>query len=292
LRARNFDAAVIFTVCTQSPLPAALMTWLAGVPMVLAHCRENPYQLISHWVLDTESQPATRHEVQRQLDLVARVGADCRNRQLALRLPAAALLRARGLLAQAGMRDDTPRVVFHPGATAPSRRYPPEHFAAAAHQLHARTGCRIVFTGDAAEEDLVERIRADMDAPSASLVGRLDVAELSAVIALCDLLVVNNTGPAHIAAAVGTPVVDLYAQTNLQHTPWQADSRVLYHEVPCRGCLKSVCPQGHHDCLRQVAPERVVQAAEELLHWRGHVLGDERLRATPLRDALYGGFGN
>ena len=66
-------------------------------------------------------------------------------------------------------------------------------------------------------------------------------------------------------AALGTPVVDLYAQTNPQHTPWQVPSRVLFHEVPCRHCLRSECPQGHHACLEEVAPGAVAQAVRDLL---------------------------
>jgi len=69
----------------------------------------------------------------------------------------------------------------------------------------------------------------------------------------------------HIAAALGTPVVDLYALTNPQHTPWRVASRVLIHDVPCRNCLKSVCPEQHHDCLRRVEPEAVATAALELI---------------------------
>jgi ADP-heptose:LPS heptosyltransferase len=98
--------------------------------------------------------------------------------------------------------------------------------------------------------------------------GCLNLAELAALIAEADLLISNNTGPAHIAAAVDTPVVDLYALTNPQHTPWQVRSRVLFHDVPCRNCYKSVCPAGHHDCLRKVAPETVAAAALELLQER------------------------
>jgi ADP-heptose:LPS heptosyltransferase len=60
-------------------------------------------------------------------------------------------------------------------------------------------------------------------------------------------------------------VVDIYALTNPQHAPWQVPHRVLSHDVPCRNCLKSVCPEGHHDCLRLVAPGAVVQAAAELM---------------------------
>ena len=79
------------------------------------------------------------------------------------------------------------------------------------------------------------------------------------------MLISNNTGPFHIAAAVGTPVVDLYALTNPQHTPWMVASRVLYQDVPCKFCYKSICPEGHHHCLSLVAPETVVQAASELM---------------------------
>jgi ADP-heptose:LPS heptosyltransferase len=111
-------------------------------------------------------------------------------------------------------------------------------------------------------------VREAMRAPSRSLVGALGLAELGALIDEADLLVSNNTGPAHIAAALGTPVVDLYALTNPQHTPWQVRSRVLNHDVPCRNCYKSVCPAGHHDCLRKVAPDTVAAAALELLQER------------------------
>jgi ADP-heptose:LPS heptosyltransferase len=74
----------------------------------------------------------------------------------------------------------------------------------------------------------------------------------------------NNTGPAHIAAAVGTPVVDLYALTNPQHTPWHVPSRVLFHDVPCRNCFSSVCREEHHRCLRGVAPADVAAAVLDL----------------------------
>lgn len=60
-------------------------------------------------------------------------------------------------------------------------------------------------------------------------------------------------------------MVDLYALTNLQYAPWQVPSAVLYHDVPCRNCYKSVCPQGHHACLDQLAPARVVSAVRTLL---------------------------
>jgi ADP-heptose:LPS heptosyltransferase len=91
------------------------------------------------------------------------------------------------------------------------------------------------------------------------------LGELGALLSNAPLLISNNSGPVHLAAALGTPVVDLYALTNPQHTPWEVPNRVLNYDVPCKYCYKSVCPEGHHNCLVKVTPEQVVQAAQELL---------------------------
>jgi lipopolysaccharide heptosyltransferase II len=262
---RRFDAAVIFTVYSQSSLPAALMCFLAGIPLRLAHCRENPYQVLTHWVPESEPHQHVRHEVQRQLDLVATVGCHTPNQKLSFHVPPVAGVRVTKILEQAGVDLDSPWLVIHPGATALSRRYPPQQFAAAARRLARDLNYQVVFTGALAERGLVEQIRGDMAVPSHSLVGKINLAELAALISMSCVLISNNTGPAHLAAAVGTPVVDLYALTNPQHTPWQVPNRVLSHDVPCKYCYKSVCPQGHNDCLRLVTPDQVVMAVQELM---------------------------
>jgi lipopolysaccharide heptosyltransferase II len=265
LTAGGFDAAVLFTVYTQSPLPAALLCHLAGIPHRAAHCRENPYALLTDWVREPEPERLRRHEVRRQLDLVAALGAPAPDAPLAIQVPARARARARAALAEAGVERDGGWAVVHPGATAPTRRYPAESWAAACRTLAAEHGLRLVFTGDASERDTVERVRALAGDPGPSLAGRLELAELAALLDDAPLLLAGNTGPVHLAAAVGTPVVDLYALTNPQHTPWMVPSRVLSNDVPCRWCYRSICPEGHHLCLRGVEPERVVAAATELL---------------------------
>lgn len=264
LRNGEFDAAVIFTVYSQSPLPAATLCRMAGIPRVLAHCRENPYGLISDWLPESEPQLKIRHEVQRQLDLVASVGASSRDTRLSYRVdePArqAIVERLRGL----GVDPAGRWVLIHPGATAASRRYPPRHYAHAADRMIRQLGCAVVFNGTADEQALIEAVRGDMRLPSVSLAGSTDLNQSAALIEAAQVLVANNSGAVHIAAAVGTPVVDLYALTNPQHTPWQVPHRLLNHDVPCRNCYKSVCPEGHHNCLRMVAPQRVADAVAEL----------------------------
>jgi ADP-heptose:LPS heptosyltransferase len=133
-----------------------------------------------------------------------------------------------------------------------------------ARRLVTDAGWQVVFTGTPPERALVEGIRDAMGAPSYSLAGDVGLNDLVALISLAPLLLSNNTGPVHIAAAVGTPVVDLYALTNPQHMPWAVPSRVLSHDVPCKWCYQSVCPERHNNCLTLVTPESVVRAVTEL----------------------------
>ncbi|MBF6991754.1 glycosyltransferase family 9 protein [Cupriavidus sp. IK-TO18] len=266
----RFDAAVIFTVYSQSPLPAAMLCALAGIPLRLACCRENPYALLTDWVPEREPamQPGQRprHETRRQLDLVAQVGASARDTRLRFRVLAAdrAALAAR----IAGWRRGRsgPLVVVHPGASAASRRWPAARFAEVAHALATQAGAHVLVTGADSERETVQAVcAAAHHACVVPLAGALTLGEMGALLEAADLLVSNNTGPVHLAAALGTPVVDLYALTNPQHTPWQVPHRTLFADVPCRYCYKSTCPQGHHRCLEDVPAAHAVQAALALL---------------------------
>jgi lipopolysaccharide heptosyltransferase II len=284
LRGRRFDAAAIFTVYSQSPLPAALLCLLADIPLRLAHCRERPYGLLTDHVPEREPDELVRHEVRRQLDLVASVGARAADERLAVAVPKAERGRVRELLAELGVDVRRPWAVVHPGASAPSRRYPAESWAEACRRLSGDHGLQLVLTGDASEAALVSEVERRAGLGRRSLAGRLGLAGLAALLEAAPLLLAGNTGPVHLAAAVGTPVVDLYALTNPQHTPWAVPSRVLSRDVPCRWCYSSVCPEGHHRCLRGVAPARVVDAAVSLLgpadlHSAVAQAPDERLRA-------------
>ncbi len=267
LAARGFDAAIVFTVYSQSALPAALMCRLAGIPRVLAHCRENPYALLADWVPETEPQEGIRHEAQRQLDLVALAGAVARDPRMVFRPDPGAHERLATTLAGIGVDPDLPYIVLHSGATAASRIYPARAYAIAARMLLDEFEGQLLLTGTDAEASSVRALAQAIDRPRThDLAGLLDLGQLGALLAGARVLIANNSGPVHIAAALGTPVVDLYALTNPQHTPWMVESRVLNRDVPCKYCYRSVCPAGHHACLAGVPPEEVVAAARAI--WR------------------------
>ena len=268
LQKQQFDGAIIFTVYSQNPLPSAFLCYMAEIPLRLAHCHENPYQLLTDWIKDPEPDQGIRHEVQRQLDLVTQIGATTENQRLSIRVEQQDRDRISHLLA----KFDLPRrwVVMHTGATAPSRRYSISQFAEVADRLILQHDYSIIFTGTALELEIVAQIQATMQATSHSLVCQLTLGEFAALIELAPVLISNNTAPVHLAAAIGTPVVDLYALTNPQHTPWQVPHRLLFHDVPCKYCYKSICPEKHHNCLEQVTPETVVKATCELFEQASH----------------------
>jgi ADP-heptose:LPS heptosyltransferase len=270
LARRRFDAAVIFACYSQRPLPAALLCTLAGIPLVLAHCRENPYALLSDWIREREPESGVRHEVERQLDLVGEIGARTADTRLSFRTTRQDIATLHDKLDELRVGKNPvfagatrSYMVLHPGATAPSRRYAAERFAVAARELVQDFHLPILITGASGERKLAQRIAAGAGAGAVNVAGMLTLGELGALIEGAALLVSNNTGPVHLAAALRTPVVDLYALTNPQHTPWQVPHRVLNRDVPCRDCYKSICPQGESACLN-VESHEIVAAARAL----------------------------
>jgi lipopolysaccharide heptosyltransferase II len=267
LREHAFDATVLFTTYSQSALPAAMLCHLAGIPLRLAHCRENPYQLLTDWIPDPEPEQGVRHEVRRQLELVAAIGCRTEDERMSFTVHDEDRAWMQRRLAAQGINAGRRWVLMHPGATAQSRRYPAAHWSAVIGQL-AADNLDIVLSGDSSEAELIASIMQGAGPGTSrvhSMAGQLDLGQLGAAISLASVVVSNNTGPAHMAAAIGTPLVDLYALTNPQHTPWQVANRVLFHDVPCRFCYKSVCPQGHNDCLTKVTPSQVTAAVHSLL---------------------------
>ena len=260
LKAEPFDAAILFTVFSQNPLPAALILYMAGIPLRLGYCRENPYGLLTDWLPDHEPFAGIAHEVERQLSLVGQVGARTDNARLSLRVPVGA---GEAAIGAAGIDPAMPWLVLHPGVSEQRRQYPPEGYVEAGRTLRQR-GMQIVITGSASERALAERIASETG--GVSLAGKLDLDGLIGLIDRAPLLISNNTGPVHIAAAVQTPVIVLYAHTNPQHTPWMTPNRVLYFDVPPERRSKNVLLDYTYRAtvsqpVRDAQPREIVEAA-------------------------------
>jgi len=231
LRERNFDAAVVFTVFSQNPMPAVMLTYLADIPLRLAYCRENPYELLTDWVADEEPYTFIKHQVQRDLDLVGTIGAKTSNDHLSIQVPDA-WGPTQKKLAKNSIDLQNPWLILHPGVSESKRQYPTEKWIELGKRLVVDFGYQLLLTGSASEKPLTDEIQQGIGTNAFSIAGLLNLDELICLIKEASLLISVNTGPVHIAAATQTPVLVLYAQTNPQHTPWKTPSKVLYFEVP------------------------------------------------------------
>jgi lipopolysaccharide heptosyltransferase II len=229
---QHFDAAVIFTVYSQNPLPTAMLAYLAGIPRILAYCRENPYHLITDWAPDKEPYDLIKHQVRRDLDLVATVGATTKNENLHLNVDENLWPVVSRKLADQGFDVNQQWLILHAGVSERKREYPVERWVATARQLIKENGYRILLTGSASEKNLTDELAMKIGEGSLSAAGLFGIDEFICLVKHAPIMLSVNTGTIHIAAAVGTPIVVLYAETNPQHTPWSVPCKVLYFSVP------------------------------------------------------------
>lgn len=168
-----------------------------------------------------------------------------------------------------------PCVALFPGANAPARRWPTDRFRALAEQLVA-AGARVWVLGGPSEISLTGRVAEGL-AEVDDLGGRTDLTDLAAVLSLCDLLVTNDTGPMHLAAALGVPTVSLWGPSSPGEVapPGGQQRRVEGPQLPCRPCFKNHCPrrgrgtvlnQAHEECMKLIDTRTVLEAVHQCLH--------------------------
>jgi heptosyltransferase-3 len=251
LAGRDHDLAVIFTSFHQSPLPMALLARLAGIARVAADCEDYPGSL-----LDVRHHRREVHEVEAALELAAACGA---------RLPPAddGRLAVRKPLPATDPEMPRPFVAVHPGASVPARAMSIEQARASVAALRA-DGWEVVVTGGPAERDLTAQVAV---AGAVDLGGRTSLAQLAGLLSRAACVVVGNTGPAHLAAAVGTPVVSMFAPVVPveRWAPYGVPAVVLGDQhAACRQSRARQCPVPGHPCLDQVEPDDVVAAVARL----------------------------
>ncbi|CKH34518.1 glycosyltransferase family 9 protein [Mycolicibacterium smegmatis] len=250
------ERALICTSFHQSPLPLALLFRMAGVPWIGAISEDYPGTLLN---LRHHVEPGVP-EPERALSLARAAGFD---------LPAGddGSLRVRtapGLPRELADRiGPDPFVVFHPGAAVPARRPTASRSARMVRALHA-AGHRVVVTGDDRERDLTAAVAGDV---AVDLGGATTLTTLGTVFAHAETVVVPNTGPAHLAAAVGAPIVSLFAPV-VPASQWSPYARNVIRlgdqNAPCRQTRARECPVPGHPCLDGITDTQLVDAVERL----------------------------
>ncbi|MBV9592649.1 MAG: glycosyltransferase family 9 protein [Actinobacteria bacterium] len=263
VRAAHVDEALILTSFHQSALPTALVLRLAGVARITAVSEDFPGRLVDLRL----PSPPDEHESQRMLWIAEAAG---------FTLPPDDDRRPRLATLDCASPFDPGYVVVHPGTDAPARAYPIEAWTEVVARL-TETGRRVIVTGTATERVVVARATAGACRPEfvVATAGAFSVAELAAVLRVADVVIAGNTGPAHIAAAVGTPVVSLFAPVvpARRWSPLGAAAIVLGdQQAACRGSRSRTCPIAGHPCLSSVTPAQVVAAVDELAPQRSRVV--------------------
>jgi lipopolysaccharide heptosyltransferase II len=254
--AGRFDLAIDFSF--DAGLRGALLVRRSGAPWragLAASGREVFFNLRLPRALPG------RHVVDLSRDLVAAVGATPGSAGPRLYLSPAESGEAQARLATLGAA--SPRVVIHPGACYPSQRWSPERFAELISLLTGRTGAACIVLTGPGEETLAARICAAT--PDALSVGAPPLRKAMALIGNCDLFIGNNSGPLHIAGALGIPTVSVMGPTDAaRFHPCGPADRVVRRELACSPCARGRC--WHHTCLRLVEPQEVLVEAEAILN--------------------------
>jgi len=274
LRTKQFDLALLL----QNAFEAAFIAAVAGIPTRVGYTTDGRRFLLTK-SLKPDTHTGT-HQVTRYLALLQRlegVAGSIQEGMPYLVVTAGEHGDAGDLLESEGVAPGERLIGFHAGAAYGSaKRWPPDRFAAVADALVARFQIRPLLFGSAEDVSVVDKMRSGMKYPAIMLAGKTTVRQMMALIARCQMVVTNDSGPMHVAAALGRPVLAIFGPTHPEATsPKGALSRIVYNKVACAPCAHRICPIDHR-CMAGISVEEVVESAGRLLESSGSLHGESK----------------
>jgi heptosyltransferase-2 len=263
LRRHDFDTALVLHPSNRSHW----IPWLAGIPVRIGYNRKSGWLLTSR--LPHRKQEGSKHEALYTLELLQAMGITPTAPLPTVPIHRQAAARLATLLAHASIQSTERLVAIHPSASCVSKRWLPERFAQVADRLITEQQVRVCLIAGPSDAAIARQVEQTMHQPALNLAGRLTLGELAALLQRCQVLISNDSGPVHIAAAVGTPVVDIFGRNQrglspLRWGPLGAGHVVLHKEVGCVICLAHRCDI-EFLCLTSLTVEEVYQAALSVL---------------------------
>ena len=259
IRQRKFDVALLFPNSFES----ALMTFMGRVRQRIGYATDG-----RSWMLTSAVETAAeqRHQIYYYLDLAKTLSATADSPSIEIEATAPERTSARQLLAEEGIGRSARFLVLNPGAAYGSaKRWHQNRFADVADHLASDLGLKVAIIGSESEREIADRVRAQMRVGTALLNGRTSLETLIGVLAESSLMITNDSGPMHIAAALGIPTVAIFGSTDEKITgPCGPHTRVIKHPVECSPCLLRECPIDHR-CMDAVTVDEVCRAAKELV---------------------------
>ncbi|RPH41481.1 MAG: lipopolysaccharide heptosyltransferase II, partial [Planctomycetota bacterium] len=232
---------------------AAFLAWSAGIPRRIGYAGGGRTKLLTEMPRPLDR----RHRVYHYHHLLSALGTPPAVTPPRLEIPADAAAWAEEKM------PGGPWIGINPGATyGAAKQWFPDRFIDLGRKLSERG--KLVVVGGPAEQELGEKVAKGVG--GICIAGRTSVTQLAAAIARCRLFVTNDTGPMHVADAVGTPMVAIFGPTDWIVTPpFGKNHTIVRHEIECSPCLKRVCPLGHHECMKKIDVGQVLRACEAKL---------------------------
>jgi heptosyltransferase II len=273
-RRHKFDLAVLF----QNAFEAAAIAFMARVPARIGYDAERRGFLLTH-PIPSPAWKNERHEVFYYLNIISELeraltgttAAESIEPEFALHVSDDRKRKAQDLLLRHGIHAGGPLILLCPGSVnSRAKRWPAERYAALADRF-IETGATVALIGSPGERVVSEEVCAHARHRPVTLTGETSVAEVTALIAIADLLVTNDTGAAHIGPAVGTPTIVIFGPTNPVTTrPFGPAGVVVRHPPDCAPCMLRDCPIDHR-CMTAITPGEIFERARELMRQRVEV---------------------
>jgi lipopolysaccharide heptosyltransferase II len=267
LRRERFD--VVFH--THPRFRVALMTWLARIP-VRVGTGYRWYSFLFNRKVFEHRKDAKKHELEYNLSLLSSVGLNAGGNGIAptLEVKPETLDSVRGFLSRLGVRENERIVIIHPGSGGSARDWNAKNFGLLGRRMRMLPGIRVIVTGGESEEILAKHVRDLSGDGTLVVIDRLNLQEYAALAKLASLFIANSTGPLHIAAGVGTPVIGLYPQiASLSATRWgpYTEKKKIFSPVgmpaDCTKCLSSKTDAC--ECMDSISVDQVFEAARAYL---------------------------
>jgi heptosyltransferase-2 len=259
IREKRFDMGLLFPNSFES----AALLFLGRVPQRIGYATDG-----RSWMLTQSIKPLSgkRHQVHYYLDLASAVSAAIDHPSIEIQANADERSQARKLLLSAGIAPDRKFLVLNPGAAYGSAtRWGEDRFAEAGDALASELGMDVAIVGSEVERSIAERIQGLMRSRVAVLNGRTSLETLIGIIAESSLVLTNDSGPMHIAAALGVPTVAVFGATDdIVTGPYGPRTRIVKEPVDCSPCMLRECPIDHR-CMTRVSADAVARAARELM---------------------------
>lgn len=268
LRKKRFNLAIVLHPTARSHL----VSFLAGIPERIGYGKKLGILLTRR--IPHKKQYGLKHEIDYTLDLIryAMDGVSEENIARSLYIPVskASEHKIEKILTKNGVKNGTLLIALHPGASCPSKRWPAEKFAAVADALVDRRSADIVIISGVDNAEFGNKVASSMRNEAINLSGQTSVGDLASLFRRTSLLISCDSGPVHVACAVGAPVVAIFGRSDrgLSPTRWGPTGErdiILHKYVGCDTCLAHNCDKGFK-CLEAVTVEEVLAAAEKVLH--------------------------